>query len=127
MEHIVFGPLSPATLSVIQFLIICYDFLRYYYSIFSNNIHDYGYIRGLALETVFLQARDVVQRIRLHVLVRPEDGAKEAWSVKQSYTTSFNMIAVAVGFLVLEVCSYYTDWRTSGRHCCADCHHGTVA
>lgn len=72
--------------------------LGFYYLILRNNIHDYGYVRGLALETVFSQARDVVQRIRRHVLGRQEAGAKQAWLIKQSYKTSFNMIAVAVRY-----------------------------
>lgn len=69
-----------------------------YYSTFRRNVRDYGYIRGLALETIFFQARGVVQRIRANVVVPSGESAKEAWSVKESYATSFNMIAVAVSY-----------------------------
>lgn len=66
--------------------------------IYGSNNRDYGYIRGFALETVFFQARSVVERIRRHVIESSGDGAKEALSVKESYATSFNMIAVAVSY-----------------------------
>lgn len=88
--------------------------LEQYQSILSNNVQDYGYIRGLALETVFFQARGVVERIRKHVINHSGDDAKEAWAVRESYTTSFNMIAVAVSPLMLLDYLYHADYRVQG-------------
>lgn len=65
-------------------------------SVFAAVDH-YGPIRGILLETVFLQARTVIDRVRTHVTNhRIEDARKEAWSIRKSYEASFNMIAIAV-------------------------------
>lgn len=59
---------------------------------------DFGVMRALLLHTVFLQAQNVISRIRKHVIARPDD-IGQACTLKDSYTTSFNMIAVAVSCL----------------------------
>lgn len=87
---------------VVQVASFSLDFLSYAWQGTLRDVEDYGLFRGFLLSTVFVQARDVANRVREHVLTdgerqRPSrDSAKEAWSLKKSYSASFNMIAVAV-------------------------------
>lgn len=56
---------------------------------------DYGLIKTILLHTAFPQAQSVISRVRKYVIARPED-TDQACLIKDSYATSFNMIAVAV-------------------------------
>lgn len=59
------------------------------------DLMDFTIPETILLHTVFPHAQSVTARVRRHVLARPED-VEQAWVIKDSYTTSFNMIAVAV-------------------------------
>lgn len=74
----------------------------------SANLNDFGLFRTLLLYTIYPKAHGVIQRIRFHVLRTKEQHGKErqrgqristseeALAVKNSYTASLSMIAVAV-------------------------------
>lgn len=66
-----------------------------------QSFHEFGILRTMLLYTVYQQAHGVMQRIRKHILPDETDGkpdmaAKEAFSIKESYTASLNMIGVTV-------------------------------
>jgi hypothetical protein len=74
---------------------------------FTHNLVDCGSLQALLLHLVSRKAKDVIGRVREHVVgdVWKIGGEKaseqtpltEALSLKKSYAVSFNMIAVAVG------------------------------
>lgn len=103
--------------------------LELYARVVNSNVKDYGYVRGLALETVFFQARRVVGRIRSHVISKHEDSAGmagEAWSIKDSYAASLNMVAVAVSNQSSSVSHLLELISSSGSYHCANSHHSSV-
>lgn len=61
----------------------------------SVDYHDYGLLQTFLLWTLFFQARPVTSRVRNHVIARPEE-INQAWVIRDSFATSFSMIAVAV-------------------------------
>lgn len=79
---------------------------------FTTNLNDFGLHRTLLLYTLYPKAHGVIQRIRVHVLrTAKQKGrekyaggpnfstSREALALKDSYTASLSMIAVAVSFV----------------------------
>jgi hypothetical protein len=93
------------------------------------NLMDYTIPETILLHTIFPHAQSVTARVRRHVLGRPED-VEQAWVIKESYTTNFNIVAVAVciprGLSIAM--TYVVRLRFSiGSHRCTNCHHRFVA
>lgn len=70
--------------------------IRHRRLVFLENVKDYGIVRGALLDVFLFQAREVIRRVRTHVLGDGVAQVKEAVILKESYSGSLNMIAVAV-------------------------------
>ncbi|KAK5119556.1 hypothetical protein LTR85_007384 [Meristemomyces frigidus] len=66
-----------------------------------ESVRDYGLIRGILLNTIFLEAKSVTIRVKRHVIGKGK-GPEEAQEMKKSYTESFTMLGVA-GALVAQI------------------------